>query len=1004
MPMPKPRKGESQSAYMGRCMHEMSQSESRTNEQNVAACMQGWRDAHGGKKPPEKMMPHYLAMWRRLLQSPSYRQKIEILDTSTPASGESEEGFMGRCVKELTAGNSTLSERDASDACRLTWSKFDQMEQPTGQAPGAERGYLRKEDKKDDDDDDDGSMPYGDVEYADPGYQKDGKKRYPIDTEDHIRAAWNYISKPKNAAKYSSENLAKIKAKIVAAWKKTIDKDGPPSAEDKEKSARAAKVARIIANYKERFGEDPDAAIAKAIEPEPDESKQDFLDRCLEAMGDREDADDVCQDAWDDYNGDDEDEENGDRRGDKERAGQAIMHKTHATVGKGMEFVLSDATPDRFGDIVQVEGWDFRAFQKNPVALWNHSPMHPIGTWANIRAADKALRGDLILAPKGISPRIDEIRGLVEAGILRAVSVGFKPLERRAVDPARNDPFGPSIYSKAELVECSLVSIPANPNALAVAKSLHVSPEVQRMVFAKVGNEKAASASASARLPAKHGDEGSRALTAKSGETRPVIRGQSMILSKRIEESERFLVQLQDQLQEHLVTVDDQNPDDAAMAITEELNQKIASAERNLGTLKKAEERLSRGSSQDGNGGGESRQELMRTTAFTQDREQPIVIGNGPRPFGLQSKKINAMDYLIRQGVVTAFAHSNRCTVEQARDRIYPRDECTKAYIEYCTRAASAQAITTVTGWAAELVQQVYGDFLQILVPTSVMPNLANLGLALTFGRAGRIVIPSRSATPSLAGSFVGEGQAIPVRQGAFTTQTLTPKKLGVITSWTREMDEHSIPAIEGVLRDSVAIDTGVAIDNVLMDANAASVIRPAGLRNGVAGLTPTAGGGFAALVGDIKQLAGALLTATAGHIRTGVFLINPQQALSISLTQPPAAATPLFPFTDEVAAGRLRSFRLIVSANVPLGMVIALDAADFVTVGAEAPRFEVSDQATLHFEDTAPTDITGGTPSPAVPVRSMFQTDSIALRLVWPLNWTLRRPGMVSWLTGVTW
>jgi HK97 family phage major capsid protein len=354
--------------------------------------------------------------------------------------------------------------------------------------------------------------------------------------------------------------------------------------------------------------------------------------------------------------------------------------------------------------------------------------------------------------------------------------------------------------------------------------------------------------------------------------------------------------------------------------------------------------------------------------------------------------------------VIEAFAHAKRRSIEETRQIIYGNDECTKAYVDYCQRAASAAAMTTVTGWAAELVQQVYGDFLQILVPTSVMPNLANLGLALTFGRAGRIVIPSRSATPSLAGSFVGEGQPIPVRQGAFTTQTLTPKKLGVITSYTREMDEHSIPAIEGVLRDSVAIDTGVAIDAVLMDANPATAIRPAGLRNGVTGLTPTAGGGFNALVGDIKQLAGALLTATAGHIRVGVFLINPQQALSISLIQPPAAATPLFPFTEEVAAGRLRSFRLITSGNVPLGTVIALDAADFVTVGSEAPRFEVSDQATLHFEDTAPTDITGGTPSPAVPVRSMFQTDSIALKLVWPLNWTLRRPNMVSWVTGVTW
>jgi phage head maturation protease len=81
-----------------------------------------------------------------------------------------------------------------------------------------------------------GDKPYGDVKYADPGYQADGKKRYPIDTEKHIRAAWNYINKPKNSGKYSSDHLASIKSRIVAAWKDKIDSDGPPSAENKKTS------------------------------------------------------------------------------------------------------------------------------------------------------------------------------------------------------------------------------------------------------------------------------------------------------------------------------------------------------------------------------------------------------------------------------------------------------------------------------------------------------------------------------------------------------------------------------------------------------------------------------------------------------------------------------------------------------------------------------------------------------------------------------------------------
>ena len=57
--------------------------------------------------------------------------------------------------------------------------------------------------------------PYGDVAYADPGYR--GEKKYPIDTPDHIRAAWAYINVPKNAAFYNAKQLAQVKQRIKAA-------------------------------------------------------------------------------------------------------------------------------------------------------------------------------------------------------------------------------------------------------------------------------------------------------------------------------------------------------------------------------------------------------------------------------------------------------------------------------------------------------------------------------------------------------------------------------------------------------------------------------------------------------------------------------------------------------------------------------------------------------------------------------------------------------------------
>jgi uncharacterized Zn finger protein (UPF0148 family) len=56
--------------------------------------------------------------------------------------------------------------------------------------------------------------------YADPGYQKDKKPRYPTDSKSHCRSAWGYINKAKNAAKYTANQLARIKGKIKAACKR----------------------------------------------------------------------------------------------------------------------------------------------------------------------------------------------------------------------------------------------------------------------------------------------------------------------------------------------------------------------------------------------------------------------------------------------------------------------------------------------------------------------------------------------------------------------------------------------------------------------------------------------------------------------------------------------------------------------------------------------------------------------------------------------------------------
>ena len=156
-----------------------------------------------------------------------------------------------------------------------------------------------------------------------------------------------------------------------------------------------------------------------------------------------------------------------------------------------------------------------------------------------------------------------------------------------------------------------------------------------------------------------------------------------------------------------------------------------------------------------------------------------------------KKKELDALDYVIRNAVIVLHAHRMRKTLDEARVHCYGTDEVTRAMFNIIQRGPTMPAMTDVPGWAAELAIQVQGDFMFPLMPDAIFPRLAGRGMSLDFGRNGRINIPTRLRTTTIAGSFVGEGQPIPVRQALFAAQIVTPKKLGVITVMTREIEEH---------------------------------------------------------------------------------------------------------------------------------------------------------------------------------------------------------------------
>jgi HK97 family phage prohead protease/HK97 family phage major capsid protein len=649
-----------------------------------------------------------------------------------------------------------------------------------------------------------------------------------------------------------------------------------------------------------------------------------------------------------------------------------LVQKTLAARADGpdpLDYVMSDATVDRLGDIVEPSGWSLASFKKNPIALFGHDSKFIVGKWVDIRVEKGALRGRLELMD-AVSDRLKEVHAAVRAGILRAVSVGFRALEAEPMES------GGRRFTKSELVECSLVSVPANPNALAVAKSLNLSDDAKALIFGKSADEM---------------DVMRRGLSGESADTSDLkVKKMNVTIAKRIEDAQERLVALRDQLTEHLGEMDDDNPDEAKMAVTEDLNGKIE--------LQQAETRLAATTT-----ASAGKAELARTAG------QGHVTVNGQRPFAVPAQKVAPGDLILRSLVAKVVGHATKEPPQKVLVERYGDDgrvdDAQRIVFETVTRAATAPATTTTSGWASQLVETSNAAFLELLMPASVYPGLAARGLRLNFGRSGVISIPSRVATPTIAGSFVLEGSPIPVRQGAFTSITFTPKKMAVISTFTREIAEHSTPAIEGLIRNAIQEDTSVALDTVLLDATAASTTRPAGLRNGVTVTTASAATpGFASLVGDLKALVGALITASSGNLRSPVWIMNPIQALSIATTQNAGGD---FPFAQEINNNRFQGYPVILSSTVTAAMVLLVDAADFVAIEGGAPRFDVSDQATLHLEDTTPLAIASGTQGSgvlAVPTRSLYQTDSMALRMIMDVNWGMRRTGVIAWTQSVTW
>lgn len=626
-----------------------------------------------------------------------------------------------------------------------------------------------------------------------------------------------------------------------------------------------------------------------------------------------------------------------------------------------IEGVASTPVVDRVGDIIEPQGAQF----KLPIPLlWQHRPDQPIGHVVSATATKSGIQIRAQIA-KDVLPRIDEAWTLIKAGLVRGLSIGFRPLEN-GVESIKGS-FGVR-YKQWEWLELSAVTIPANADAsITTIKSFDVG------------------------CPAALGtDRPVPSTTGAPGRSRV----QAMTFAEKLTAKKADLKTKTERL-EALMT----KSDDAQLEATEQQEQDDLTAEvRRLTNDVASMDALESARAL-------SARPVVTTKSFD-DAAASRMAAALPQHIEVKS--------VLPPGV--EFARYVKCKMAALKHHMSPLEIARTWYPDYpriqaLIKAEVAGHNTTDATSAGPLVEPMtlISEFTDYLRPLTIV------------GRFGTGSIPSLHRVPfnvritgqtsGGTGYWVGQGQPKPLTKFNFNAVNLGWAKVAAITVQTEELARFSAPSSDVLLRNALSgcLIERLDIDFINPDKALVANVSPASITNGIVGLTPS-GTDADAVRADIQQLLAGFIAANIAPT-SGVLIMTPTTALALSLMRN-ALGQAEFP-SITMNGGTLEGFPVIVSNHAALttlgspggNMLIMVNADDIFLADDGGVSIDASREASLQMDD-APTNASTSTASPPDPTPtslvSMYQTNSIALRAERFINWQRRRDAAVAWLDNV--
>jgi len=621
-----------------------------------------------------------------------------------------------------------------------------------------------------------------------------------------------------------------------------------------------------------------------------------------------------------------------------------------------IEGIASTPRPDRIGDVVEPMGAKFAL----PMPLlWQHNASQPVGHVEFAKPTKDGIPFRAVIAritdPGILKDRVDEAWQSVKAGLVRAVSIGFRALDREFIE-------GGTRFKTWEWLELSLVTIPANADA-----TIDTIRSVDTEVRAATGHS-----DLSVGQTVQPGASGTLKQTAKKGAKampRTIAEQISSFEATRAAKAAR-MGDIMNKAGEEEATLDQAQEDEY-----DGLADDVKSIDAHLVRL--------------------HNQEAVNALAA-----KPVIVTDSRSAADARSQSpiVIVRDVKLPPGIefaryvkTLAAAKGNPQQALEIARNIYPDNP----RIHNVLKAAVAAGTTTDPTWAGPLVdyQTFAGDFIEFLRPTTIIGKFGAGGIPSLFNVPFNIKIPAQTSGGNAY--WVGEGKPKPLTKFDFDQIELRWAKVAAISVLTEELVRFSNPSADTLVRNALADAIRARLDLDFVDPAkaAAANVSPASITNGVAGIASTGD-----VASDLDALYTAFITANLSTANA-VFIMSEILAQQIARVKTPLGQ-PEFPGIGP-KGGSLEGVPVITSQYAPAGNIILVAADQIYLADDGQVVIDASREASLEMLDN-PTNSSSPTVA-ATSLVSLWQTNSIGLRAERFINWQKRRVDSVARITGAS-